>query len=302
MTCRPHLRPTPYVVIGNIYFVMSISNLVSILIFSSIGLFWNIFLMTSSTTPLSYTLIFIWNIYFRDFHIELSPHTNFHLEWTILKFSITSPTTPFWTDRQTNDKCILGTRQPWQIHPRNSSSLAKRSAKKVPQNIQFPTTNPNTQCLQGGHNFTPQISRHSQDYQDQIEQNIKAFHSQFFLDIGQSLEDRNFSYLIRTINIQGTCFIFWNFHFWHKTNKNKNIFNGHFQKTNDKKWRLWPNYTKYKENIKTSRPLLQYQDKIKKKSRLVVNTGLDLSMVMSMDYNDHRRGDQGVTTSLDISL
>ena len=34
--------PNPSVVIGNSYVVMSISNLVSILIFSSIGIFWNV--------------------------------------------------------------------------------------------------------------------------------------------------------------------------------------------------------------------------------------------------------------------
>ena len=41
MASRPHLLPPPpYVVIGNIYFVISLVNLVFVPIFSSIGLFW----------------------------------------------------------------------------------------------------------------------------------------------------------------------------------------------------------------------------------------------------------------------
>ena len=74
--------------------------------------------------------------FFRDLHIKLSFQTNFQLEWTILKFLMTSPTTPFWTDILTFyliilviiDKCILGTRQTW-----NSLSSELVIIDKMPQ-------------------------------------------------------------------------------------------------------------------------------------------------------------------------
>ena len=101
-----------------------------------------------TTKPSTHPLRCYGKYLFRNVHIDHSLHTNFQPDANILKFSMMSPTTPFWTDKQT-DKCYLMHPKNWQSlgllfsdvwrHPWNSPTLAN-SPQKVTQKDPFPST------------------------------------------------------------------------------------------------------------------------------------------------------------------